>query len=115
MAHQSRADASPLVGIVHGEGDLGLIGLPDDVACPADDHRLSILLQRRDEGDVAGEVDLEVEVDLLVGEAALEGEEAPVEGLVAVRPTAASRPARSSCRRARTTTWRPSRRVSMAE
>ena len=83
VAHQRRADALSLVGIVHGEGDLGLAGRPHDVAAPADDHRLAVLFQHRDQGDVAHEIDIEIEVDLLVREAAFEGEEAPVEGLIA--------------------------------
>ena len=45
VLHQQRADALPLVRIVHGEGDLGGSGLRDDVARPADDERASVLLE----------------------------------------------------------------------
>jgi len=83
VAHQGCANALPLVGIIHGEGNLGLAWLHHDATAPADDHRPSVLFQERNEGDVAHEVDIEVEVDLLVREAAFEGEEAPIQGLVA--------------------------------
>jgi hypothetical protein len=56
---------------------------PHDVTRSADDHWLPVLFQLRDEGDMAHEVDIDVEVDLLVREAALEGEEAAIERLVA--------------------------------
>ena len=57
VLHQQRADALPLVRIVHSEGDLGRSGLRDDVARPADDDRASILLEHRHQRDVVHEVD----------------------------------------------------------
>src|SRR5690349_7847745 len=86
MVHQSRANAMPLVRVVHREGHLGLAWLHDDIAGFANDHRLSVLIQHGDQGDMAHEVDIEVEVDLLLREAAPEAEEAPVKRLLACSP-----------------------------
>ena len=115
MAHQGRADALPLVSIVYDEGHLGFTGPHHDVAPPADDDRLPILLENGDQGDVIHEVDVDEEVDLPICEPALEREETAVQGLLACPVTAASRPVRSSGLRARISTVRPSRRISVAE
>ena len=82
MAHQRPPDTLSLVGIRHGEGDLGSSGLRVDIAGATDnDGLLPILFEGGYQGDVLDEVDVYEIVDLLLREAALQRKEPPVERL----------------------------------
>src|SRR6185437_12698765 len=69
VAHQSRADAPPLILVDDGESHLRLAGLGDDITGATDDFRSSAaLLENCDQGHVIDEVDVDEEGALLVGE-----------------------------------------------
>src|SRR3954468_12631217 len=112
MAHQCRADPFPLMLVDDGKSHLGCPRLSDNVTRASDDHGVAVRVHHGHQGDVVDEIDVHEECDFLLREAALGSKEAAKE-----RPSAGAsmRPARSSGWRARISTRRPLRNVSMTE
>ena len=63
MMHEGRAETLPLILIDHGESDLGLSRLRDDVACAARDHWHALFVDDCDQRDVIDEIDAQEIVD----------------------------------------------------
>ena len=63
MMHEGRAETLPLILIDHGESDLGLSRLYDDVTSAARDHAPTGFVHDRDQCDVIDEVDVQEKRD----------------------------------------------------
>ena len=83
VAQQGRADTLSLMLVVDRKGHLGSAWLRQDISSPAHDRRLPVFLEDSHQGDVTHEVDVDEKIDLPVRKAALEGEEATIQGLLA--------------------------------
>jgi hypothetical protein len=115
MAHQHRTDTLSLVLVDHGKSDLGLPRLHDDVPSAPHDHRSPAFFRHGDQGNVVDEVDGREERDLLLGKAAFDGKETAVEGLRTGAADGCNELVPVVGLRARISTGRPSRSVSIAE
>ena len=83
MMHERRAEALPLILIDHGESDLGLARLHDDITCAARDHWRDAFVHDCDQCDVIGEIDVQEIVDFRLCEAAFDRKETAIKGLPA--------------------------------
>src|SRR5262245_7416907 len=86
MMHEGRAETLPLILIDHGESDLGLSRLYENVTSAARDHAPTALVHDRDQCDVIDEIDAQEIVDFRLCEATFDRKETTVKGL---RATAA--------------------------
>ena len=116
VLEQHGGDAPAVVGVVDGEGDLGLVLLLPAVEAG---HRHHLVAEHRHERHPVAEVDGGEPLDLLVGEAGLGREEAEVDALrrqpavqgdEGVGVATAGSGARARCRR-RSSTTSPSHRA----
>src|SRR5262249_36856173 len=81
MMHEGRAETLPLILIDHGESDLGLSRLYDNVTCAARDHWRALFVDDCDQRDVIDEVDAHEIVDFRLCEATFYRKETTVKGL----------------------------------
>ncbi len=83
VMHEGRAETLPLILIDHGESDLGLSRLHDDVTGAARDHGPAAFVNDCDQCDVIDEIDIHEKGDFGFGEAAFYREETAVKRLSA--------------------------------
>src|SRR5262245_38638426 len=81
MMHEGRAETLPLILIDHGESDLGLARLYDNVTCAARDHWRALFVDDCDQRDVIDEIDAQEIVDFRLCEATFDRKEPTVKGL----------------------------------
>jgi hypothetical protein len=79
------------------------------------DHRFTVSRDHGDQGYVIDKIHVNEERRFLLTKLALHDKETAIERVCADRPIAAPKSSRSSCRSARISTWRPSRRTSTSE
>ena len=80
MTHQCPADATPLIFVDHGKGDLGLPGLHDNVTSAARYYRAPPFIYQRNQRHVLDEIDVHEERGFFICEAALKTEEPAIKG-----------------------------------
>ena len=81
MMHEGRAETLPLIPIDHGESDLGLSRLYDNVTCAARDHGPTALVHDGDQCDVIDEVDVQEKLNFRLRKVSFYRKEATVKGL----------------------------------
>src|SRR6516165_5484370 len=81
MMHEGRAETSPLILIDHGESDLSLTSLYENVTCATRDHGPTALVHDCDQCDVIDEIDVQEKLDFRLRKVSFYRKETTVKGL----------------------------------